>query len=234
MEVKLVAKTIGESEFLGKSIDETLVGIARVSSGKTGDKLFESPKKLLRHCVKHGHWSVFDMATLIFKIETSRAMGRELLRHWSLKPQEFSQRYSSIFTFESIELRKQSTNNRQSSTDLLNDIELDAEIQEHLNAAATLYTKILERGGARECARMILPECTTTTMYFNGTIRSWITTLNQRLHKSAQKEIRLVAEAIRDIFKQECPITSEALFGFKDAFDEHILDKVIIKKYLEL
>ena len=198
MQVRLLTKTVGLHEYEGKTIDEIIVGIARISSSRETNELFAEPHKLLRHCLNNGHWSVFATCNLGFEIITSRAIGRELLRHWSLAPQELSQRYKSVSDFEPIEIRKQSTNNRQSSTelfdpfwyedddgnitdDLLNAERASSEIFYKLHDIKDLYLKLIDEGVARECARMILPETTQTTLYFNGKIRDWITTLNQLL-----------------------------------------------------
>lgn len=241
MKVRLLTKTEGAkgTEYEDKSIDEIIVGIARLSSSREINELFDEPHKLLRHCINHNHWSVFGEANLGFEITTSRAIGRELLRHWSLAPQELSQRYKSISEFEPIELRMQSKDNRQSSTEVFNpsiqpvygQIIASREIVAHLDSTQELYQKLLDAGVARECARMILPETTETVLIFNGKIRDWITTLNQRLHKTAQKECRLVAEAIRDIFIEECPVISKMLYNFEDAYDCHILERILLEKY---
>src|SRR5574343_314609 len=183
MKVRLLAKTEGleNTEYYGKSLDEITVGIARLSSSREINALFKSPEKLSRHCIINSHWSVFTTTTLVFEVVTSRAMGRELLRHWSLRPQELSQRYAEIAEIEPVELRKQSENNRQSSTDVIDDPFLQKVTEDTLNTQLETYKLLLDSGVARETARMILPEATQTTLIFNGTIREWITTLNQRL-----------------------------------------------------
>lgn len=246
MKTRLLTKTIGLHEYEGKSIDEIITGIARISSSRETNELFAEPHKLLRHCISHGHWSVFATCNLGFEVITSRAIGRELLRHWSLAPQEFSQRYKAVSEFEPIEIRKQCENNRQSSTEVFDptmpleyqdkyssfgDSKASEAIENLMEHTKDVYLNLLDGGVAKECARMILPETTQTTLYFNGKVRDWITVLNQRLHKTAQKECRLVAESIRDIFIQECPIISKMLFNFEDAYDCHILDRVLLEKY---
>lgn len=243
MKVRLLTKTEGAkgTEYEGKGIDEIVVGIARLSSSRETNELFNEPHKLLRHCLNHSHWSVFATANLGFEIVTSRAIGRELLRHWSLAPQELSQRYKAVSEFEPIEIRMQSTNNRQSSTEVFDPVfrfedwseplEASQWIANNLKYTKDLYLKLIDEGVAKECARMILPETTETVLIFNGKIRDWITTLNQRLHKTAQKECRLVAETIRDIFIQECPVISQMLYNFEDAYDCHILERVLLEKY---
>ena len=232
MQVRLIGKTTGLLEYEGKSIDEIITGIARVSSGRDTNDLFTDADKLLRHCIVNGHWSIFEMANLTFEIKTSRAIGREWLRHFSLKPAEFSQRYQVNSSFEPIELRKQSKSNRQSSEDILTDF--DDLVNEHIIKSESLYIELLKNNVAKETARFILPETTSTTLIFNGSIRSWITTLNQRLHKTAQKEARLIAEAIRDILIQEVPVICKALNNFENAYEVHIMDWLVLNKYGKL
>lgn len=198
--------------------------------------------------------SVFDTCNLTFEVKTSRAVGRELLRHSSIKPQEFSQRYSNVQAFEDIEFRQQAKNNRQSSTDKVGSIiynsywgnegfdsltclgfnggsEFFDKSSQALNDIVSCYEDLIKAGVSRETARMILPETAQTTLIFNGTIRSWITLLNVRLHNTAQKECRLVAESIRDVFIKECPIIANSLFNFEDAYDIHVLDKLVLEKW---
>lgn len=249
--VRLLAKTEGAkgTEYQGKSIDEIIVGIARLSSSREINNLFDEPEKLLRHCILNAHWSIFTQANLTFEIITSRAIGRELLRHWSLSPQEISQRYVEITNFEPIELREQCLNNRQSSKDLFDNIidgryfdtEQGEMIYHKTNAHDAVdlilddinyyYKEFISKGVSRETARFILPETTQTKLIFNGKIRDWITTLSQRLHGTAQLEIRLVAQEIRDIFIKECPIISKALYDFQDAEQIHIMDRLVLEKF---
>jgi thymidylate synthase (FAD) len=233
MQVRLITKTVGAigTEYEGRSIDEIISGIARLSSSREANELFNEPEKLLRHCIMNGHWSIFTMANLTFEIITSRAIGRELLRHWSIKPQELSQRYSEVTEFEPIELRLQSKSNRQSSTEVCTDEKIQLKVDSHVQNSELLYRELIDYGIARESSRFILPETTQTKLIMNGSIREWITTLNQRLHKTAQLECRLVAEAIRDIFIQECPIIAQSLFNFECAYEVHILDRLVLEKY---
>lgn len=232
MKVELSSYTQGTegSDFHNKGIDEIIVGMARVSSSREVNDLFEDPSKLLRHCLSNGHWSIFDTCNLTFKIETSRAMGRELLRH-DLKPQELSQRYAPIVSFETVELRHQSESNRQSSVDNVEDIEILSKLEDNLGNTINLYEEFLEKKIAKETARMILPETATTVLYLNGTVRVWLSVLNQRLHETAQKEIRLIAQEIKDIFIRVCPIISEMVFNFEDAEKCHIFERIILEKY---
>lgn len=227
MEILLISKTQGLGIFEGKSLDELIVGQARVSTSRELNDLFDEPHKLLRHCILNQHWSIFELANLGFRVETSRAIGREILRHGKMVGlTEFSQRYSDNIEFEDIELRKQATSNRQSSTDKVRDIIFDLEFAE-----GDIYKRWIKEGVAKETARMILPECTRTTIYLNFRIRELITFLNARLHNTAQKEIQDLAKEIRDIFIQECPIISNSLFNFAHADKFHILEQVVLEKY---
>jgi thymidylate synthase (FAD) len=205
-----------------------IVEIARVSSNRT-DKS-EKPEGLINYLIKNKHWSPFQHSYLTFEIETSKAIGIQLLRHLSFTFQEFSQRYAAVEKIEPIEFRLQAEKNRQSSTDFIgvldfhetgfalngnaNEIErylwmiesgrLLTEIMKH-------YRKGLELGVAKECTRMILPLATSTTIYMTGSVRSWIHFLQIRDDGHAQKEAQEVARAIKEIFKKELPIISNAL-----------------------
>lgn len=172
-------------------------------------KIKDNPDKLMKYLIKHKHWSPFEHTFITFKIETSRAIGRELLRHRSFTFQELSQRYEEVLQFEPIELRKQSEDNRQSSTEVFNPIvpsyEYDGAnpiksseaILEILESIQTLYTNLLVTGVAKECARFILPECTKTTILMTGSLRSWIHFLEIRDDERAQKEAQLIAKEIK-------------------------------------
>ena len=231
MRVELATKTVGVGNFEGRTIDEIIVAQARVSSNKEGEKLFNSPEKLIRHLILQGHWSPFDMANLGFDIITSRAMSLEFIRHFSIKPQQFSQRYSKSTEMEYIELREQSLNNRQSSTNTIYDSELQIMVDETIEKSRKTYESLVNNNVAKEVARFVLPETATTRLYMNGSIRSWITFLNARLHKTAQKEIRILAYEIRDCLIKECPIISSALYNFENSYNVHILDRLVLEKY---
>lgn len=227
----MVTKTTGVGKFENRTIDEIIVAQARVSSNKENDELFKNPEKLIRHLIIQGHWSPFDMCNIGFEIETSRAIGLELIRHFSIKPQQYSQRYSESVEVEEIELRLQSESNRQSSTDKVDDVLLDYFVEETIRVSTNAYKTLIKSGVAREVARFVLPETTRTKLYMNGSIRSWITFLNVRLHNTAQKEIRLLAEEIKNSLILECPIICNALYNFEDSYNIHILERLILEKH---
>lgn len=241
MKVELITKTIGLGAFENQTIDNIIVGQARVSSGKVGEDLFKEPEKLLRHCILNQHLSIFELANLGFEIETSRDIGRELLRHFKMVGgTEFSLRYSESMSYEQVELRKQSTNNRQSSTEVFDPLMYESNGQPEyasdwvrlsIESSNDYYKELLNKGIARESCRFILPGCTTTKLYMNFRIRELITFLNARLHNTAQKEIRDIANILKDYLIQECPIISQALYNFDNAYNVHILDRVVLEKF---
>ena len=147
------------------------------------------------------------------EIETSKAIGIQLIRHRSFTFQEFSQRYQDVSLlgdmFEEIEFRKQCKDNRQSSTEICETGK--AEVKMLLLDIKRMYQGLLEDGVARETARMILPLCTKTKIHMTGSIRSWIHFLELRDDTHAQKEIQLIAQEIKHIFIKEFPIISKTL-----------------------
>ena len=201
--------------------EDHIVEVARVSSSRKNKK--DKPEGLLRYLVQHKHWSPFEHSYATFEIETSKAIGIQLIRHRSFSFQEFSQRYQDVnhmgTMFEPIELRAQCEDNRQSSTEVIDPeihegggyVKLSSLISEHMNASGRLYDLLLNNGVAREQARMVLPLATTTKIHMTGSIRSWIHFLELRDDSHAQKEIQLVAQEIKRIFIKEFPIISNAL-----------------------
>ena len=196
---------------------EKLIGyIARVSNPKNQDN--PEVAGLLKYCIKHGHWSIFEQASMTVEIETTRGIAAQILRHRSFTFQEFSQRYadSNLLADEIpiFDLRHQDTKNRQNSTD---DVpynkkkDLEYKIAEHFVEAMDLYNELLGNGIAKECARFVLPLATPTRLYMTGTVRSWIHYIQLRGGHGTQKEHMDIAHAIEDIFIKEFPITSEAL-----------------------
>ena len=195
--------------------EKTMGYVARVSNPNNQ----ENPKVagLLKYCINHQHWSVFEQAHMTLEIETSRGIAAQVLRHRSFTFQEFSQRYADsnlLGTIELPELRKQDKKNRQNSTD-----DLDPKLVDTLNrqmntlfsSALSLYNQMLEDGVAKECARMVLPLCTPTKIYLTGSCRSWIHYINLRSAHGTQKEHMEIAEACRKVFTEQFPAVSEAL-----------------------
>ena len=207
MTVKLVSVT--------PDAEQLMAYIARVSNPSNQDN--EKYAGLLKYCIKHNHWSVFEQSTMTLEIETTRAIAAQILRHRSFTFQEFSQRYAqttSLGDIELPELRRQDEKNRQNSTD-----DLDPEITDKFNrqmitlfsSAKSLYEQMLSQGVAKECARMVLPLCTPTRIYMTGSCRSWIHYINLRSAHGTQKEHMIIAEACRKVFIEQFPAVSEAL-----------------------
>ena len=209
MNVRLVTKTQGVGKYEGLTSEEIISAISRHGVIK------DDSGKLVKYLMDNKHWSPLDMINFSFEVETSRAIARQWLRHSSLKPQEHSQRYSDKVIFENIELRKEHPTNRQSSTEVFNPILFEKEgyypeeankvVNFLLNRIEETYNALIEAGVAKECARMILPECTQTTLTFNGSLRSWLSFLNVRCDHHAQKEIQELATLVGEILEQEMP-----------------------------
>ena len=207
MTVKLVSIT--------PDAEQLMAYIARVSNPSNQDN--EKYAGLLKYCIKHNHWSVFEQSTMTLEIETTRAIAAQILRHRSFTFQEFSQRYAqttSLGDIELPELRRQDAKNRQNSTD-----DLDPEIADKFerqmitlfSSSKALYESMLKQGVAKECARMVLPLCTPTRIYMTGSCRSWIHYINLRSAHGTQKEHMVIAEACRKVFTEQFPAVSEAL-----------------------
>ncbi len=210
MAVKLISLTNPLVEGINNA-EELIVYCARVSNPSNQLNVETSPK-LIRYCIEHGHWSIFEQASMCVEIKTSRAIAAQIIRHKSFSVQEFSQRYSTSTSFEDIEFRMQGKTNRQVGDDI---VDLSFELQTHVDTALSFcknaYNKLIDQGIAKECARMILPLTTSTTLYLNGTVRSFIHYLQLRTKKDTQKEHRDIALEIQNIFKQQFPNISNAL-----------------------
>ena len=207
MNVKLVSIT--------PDAEQLMAYIARVSNPSNQDN--EKYAGLLKYCIKHNHWSVFEQSTMTLEIETTRAIAAQILRHRSFTFQEFSQRYAASTALGDIplpELRRQDTKNRQNSIDDLDEFTvqtLQLQMTTLFSSALALYNQMLEDGVAKECARMVLPLCTPTRIYMTGSCRSWIHYINLRSAHGTQKEHMVIAEACRKVFTEQFPAVSEAL-----------------------
>ena len=207
MNVKLITVT--------PDAEQLMAYVARVSNPSNQDN--EKYAGLLKYCIKHNHWSVFEQSSMTLEIETTRAIAAQVLRHRSFTFQEFSQRYAASTALGDIdlpELRKQDLKNRQNSTDDL-DPEMVEKFEKQMitlfSSAKALYEQMLSQGVAKECARMVLPLCTPTRIYMTGSCRSWIHYINLRSAHGTQKEHMEIAEACRKVFIEQFPSVSEAL-----------------------
>ena len=213
MTVKLISVT--------PDAEQTMAYVARVSNPANQDS--ENYAGLLRYCIKHNHWSVFEQAFMTLEIETTRGIAAQILRHRSFTFQEFSQRYADTnLITENIpipDLRRQDTKNRQNSTDDLGDyvkLKFQTEIAELFTHSNNLYKRLLEAGVAKECARFVLPLATPTRIYMSGSCRNWITYIALREKSGTQKEHMDIAKACKTVFAEQFPICYEALGGSED------------------
>ena len=195
--------------------EEQIAYIARVSNPNNQDN--PDYAKLLAYCIKHQHWSIFEQAFMTLEIETTRGLAAQILRHRSFTFQEFSQRYADTTLLGAIplpELRRQDNSNRQNSIDDIPEEkqkELELSIARHFASSKDLYNELIRQGIAKECARFVLPLATPTRLYMSGSVRSWIHYIDLRSAHGTQKEHMDIAEACREIFKEQLPTVSEAL-----------------------
>lgn len=201
---------------LTPNAEQTMAYIARVSNPNNQQN--PSYSKLLKYCIDHQHWSVFEQSHMTLEIETNRGIAAQILRHRSFTFQEFSQRYADTKLLSGDipipQLRRQDTKNRQNSTDDLDEYVkdvLEAEIQEHFIKAQQLYNRLLNQGVAKECARFVLPIATPTRIYMTGSCRSWIHYIELRTSNGTQLEHKDIAEKCKEAFKCSFPAVSEAL-----------------------
>jgi len=189
---------------------------ARVSNPNNQDN--DNFSGLLKYCIKHQHWSIFEQATMTLEINTTRGIAAQILRHRSFTYQEFSQRYadSSLLgdTIPLPELRRQDTKNRQNSIDDLDPFEvqiLEKQMQTLFDSSMALYKQMLDRGVAKECARFVLPLATPTRLYMTGSVRSWIHYIDLRSGHGTQKEHMDIALGAKKVFCEQFPAVAEAM-----------------------
>ena len=208
MNVKLVSVT--------PDAEKMMAYVARVSNPNNQDN--EKFAGLLKYCIKHGHWSVFEQAFMTLEINTTRGLAAQILRHRSFTFQEFSQRYADTnLLSEEIplpKLRRQDTKNRQNSTDDIDPYiiqKYEILMEEHFKASMDLYNKMLDDGIAKECARFVSPLSTPTRIYMTGSCRSWVHYIHLRSAHGTQKEHMDVANECKTVFTQQFPTVAEAL-----------------------
>ena len=189
---------------------------ARVSNPNNQDN--DNYAGLLRYCIKHQHWSIFEQAFMTLEINTTRGLAAQILRHRSFTFQEFSQRYADTNLLDTNiplpELRRQDTKNRQNSIDDIPEDQskmLLGRIQNYFNEGLDLYNELLREGIAKECARFVLPLATPTRIYMSGSVRSWIHYIDLRSGHGTQKEHMDIANACKSIFTEQFPTVSAAL-----------------------
>ena len=208
MSVKLVSST--------PDAEKLMAYVARVSNpNNQGNDKFAG---LLRYCIKHGHWSVFEQAYMTVEINSTRGLAAQILRHRSFTFQEFSQRYADTNLLADeipmFDLRSQDLKNRQNSNDDVPENkkkDLQEKIAQHFVDSMDLYNELLANGIAKECARFVLPLATPTRIYMTGSVRSWVHYIDLRSAHGTQKEHMDVAEGVREVFTEQFPTVAEAL-----------------------
>tara|TARA_B100001094_G_scaffold926_1_gene877 strand:- start:1018 stop:1656 length:639 start_codon:yes stop_codon:yes gene_type:complete len=208
MSVKLVSAT--------PDAEKLMAYVARVSNPNNQDN--DKFAGLLRYCIKHGHWSVFEQAYMTVEINTTRGLAAQILRHRSFTFQEFSQRYADTNLLADeipmFDLRSQDLKNRQNSNDDVPENkkkDLQEKIAQHFVDSMDLYNELLANGIAKECARFVLPLATPTRIYMTGSVRSWVHYIDLRSAHGTQKEHMDVAKGVREVFTEQFPTVAEAL-----------------------
>jgi thymidylate synthase (FAD) len=191
--------------------EKTIAYIARVSSPNQ-----ENPEiaRLISYCITHGHWSILEHGHMTVEISTSRMITPQILRHWSARFQEFSQRYAEVQEYVQYAARRQDVKNRQNSIDdLPEDIKLEwlRRQEAHWVRSMSHYKWALDKGIAKECARAVLPLQTATKIYMTADIRTWAHYISLRSNEATQLEHRVIADEIKAVFIEQFPVISEAL-----------------------
>jgi thymidylate synthase (FAD) len=208
MNVKLISVT--------PEAEKTIAYCARVSNPNNQDQ--DNYARLLKYCIEHKHWSIFEHGFMTLEINTTRGLAAQILRHRSFTFQEFSQRYAdTTLLAEEIpifELRRQDTKNRQNSIDDIDQeivFKWNSKLREHFAKSKAIYDGMIKDGIAKECARFVLPLATPTRLYMSGNIRNWIHYIELRSSNGTQKEHMSIANNCKEIFIEQFPIISEAL-----------------------
>jgi len=215
-QVKLIAITQGAGELVDKTAQDVISYIARVSN-PNNQLNFDTAAGLLKYCIKHQHWSIFEQAYMTLEINTTREISPQILRHRSFTFQEFSQRYADstqLGTLQMPDLRRQDDKNRQNSIDDIDPEEkeiIERQIETLFSSAEALYTQMLGRGIAKECARAVLPAAVPTRIYMTGSCRSWIHYISLRSGHGTQKEHMDIANNCKAVFAEQFPTVAEAL-----------------------
>jgi thymidylate synthase (FAD) len=211
MQVKLISYSKAPDELKLDNCQELIAYCARVSN-PSNQMNMETSEKLIKYLIKHAHWSPLEMVSACLEIQTTRDIAHQIVRHRSFAFQEFSQRYANPEDqgdmFEYSEARLQDPKNRQNSIDVDDEkLQLDwlhAQMRV-AHWAKKEYDWAIKKGIAKEQARKVLPEgITKTTLYMNGSLRSWIHYIELRGANGTQKEHMDIAHAcakvIADIF----------------------------------
>jgi thymidylate synthase (FAD) len=207
-QVKLVSVT--------PDAEKLMAYCARVSNPNNQNN--DNYAKLLKYCIDHKHFSIFEQSFMTVEINTTRGLAAQILRHRSFTFQEFSQRYADATLLSEeiplFELRRQDNKNRQNSIDDIDHeivVKWNTQIREHFSKAKAIYDSMIKDGVAKECARFILPLATPTRLYMSGTVRSWLHYIELRSGHGTQKEHMIIANECKKIFVEQFPTIGEAL-----------------------
>ena len=199
-------------KYIQPDAEKFMIHLARVSSSNPDNPDYE---KLLTYCIKHGHWSVFEMVDVTMEIYTSRAISAQILRHRSFHFQEFSQRYANPGKIELNlpSMRRKGSTNRQGSVlfeDEETQLEMDNKALASILVAVRAYDDLVKHGVALESARMVLPMCVGTRLYMKGTVRDWLHYCRVRMDEHTQEEHRELATDCWNVLKDVLPVTTAA------------------------
>lgn len=208
---KLIAVTKPVVEGL-ETVHDLISFCARVSN-PANQMNIDTAEKLTKYLLKHKHFSPFEICNVVVEVNSPRDIARQLLRHRSFSFQEFSQRYADVTQLEEAfclrDLRMQDEKNRQNSL-VVEDDELERwwidSQKEVLDLVKLKYNAAIERGIAKEVARVLLCEgLTMSRLYVNGTIRSFIHYLEVRMEEGVTQAehvvlARLIAEQVNQVF----------------------------------
>ena len=216
MQVKLISHSTAPADTGLDNLQELIAFCAKVSNPNNQINK-ETSEKLIKHLIKHQHWSPLEMVSACLEIETTRDIAHQIVRHRSFAFQEFSQRYANPEEmgeqFVTRECRLQDTKNRQNSIDTDNDYLMERWEEEQLKVikqAEKAYNWAIDNGIAKEQARVVLPEgCTKTRLYMNGTIRSWVHYIELRGANGTQKEHMEIAHACAKVIAEIFPLAKE-------------------------
>ena len=196
--------------------DNLVAYMARVSNPDNQNNKDTAPK-LINYLIKHKHWSPFEMVSMCIKINTTRSIAAQILRHRSFSFQEFSQRYAPVTDNPIIQdLRRQDHKNRQNSIDDIDEYEkqhFELQLQQHYDQAMHLYKQMLQAGVAKECARDVLPLSAPTTLFMHGNLRSWLHYVDLRAANGTQKEHQWIALAVKEQIALHFPQCYAGMYG---------------------
>ena len=202
-----------------KDGEQLIAYMARVSNPQGQDST--DYHRLIKYLIKHKHWSPFEMVNMCVEIETTRSIASQILRHRSFSFQEFSQRYAETSKASPTDIRRQDTKNRQNSIDDIDRFtvqDFQVKQQSLFDLSYSLYKEMLAAGVAKECARDVLPLCTPTKLYMNGTLRSWLHYCDLRCSNGTQKEHMVIANDVKSLIANYYPNVYSAMWD-----DERIM-----------